>query len=210
MSSYPVEKSGRSFLLKAAKKASAWSIFIFLMTILLFAVEVYASEGAGASEGPNWKDFFWRSFNFVILAGFFYWLLADKIKDFFSGRKKDIKAALEEAVAAREEAEKKFKEYDAKLDKAAEEIKEMAALLEAQGLAEKNKIIAEAQKTATKMKEDAQKRMELEVKKAQNELRAETVRLSMEIAEGMLKKQITAADHANMVSDYIDKVVTKH
>jgi len=209
MSSYPVEKSGRSFLLKSAKRANVWSIFIVLMAVLVFAVEVYASEGGG-HEGPNWKDLFWRSFNFVILVGFFYWLLADAIKNFFSGRKKDIKAALEEAVAAREEAEKKFKEYDAKLDKAAEEIKEMASLLEAQGLAEKEKIIAEAQKTAAKVKEDAQKRMELEVKKAQNDLRAETVRLSMEIAEGILKKQITAADHATMVPDYIDKVVTKH
>jgi len=210
MSSYPVEKPGRSILLKLAKRMDAWSIFITVMSIFLFAAEVYASGGGGEHEGPNWKDFSWRVFNFVILVGIVYWLAADKIKDFFSGRNKDIKAALEEAVAAREEAEKKFKEYDAKLDKAAEEIKGMAELLESQGLAEKEKIIAEARKTAEKMKEDAQKRMELEVKKAQNELRAETVRLSMKIAEGILKKQITAADHASMVSDYIDKVVTKH
>jgi len=113
-------------------------------------------------------------------------------------------------VTAREDAEKKFREYDAKLDKAAEEIKAMADMLEAQGLAEKERIIGDARKAAEKMKEDAPKRMEREMKKARDQLRAEAVRLSVEMAEEILKKQITPADHAGMVGDYIDKVVTKH
>jgi F-type H+-transporting ATPase subunit b len=86
----------------------------------------------------------------------------------------------------------------------------MSEMLDAQGLAEKERIIGDALKAAAKMKEDAQKRMDQEAKKARLELRAEAVRLSVEIAEEILKKQITAADHAGMVEDYIDKVVTKH
>jgi len=144
------------------------------------------------------------------LAGFFYWLLAKKIKDFFGGRREDIKAALAKAVAAREKAEEKFKEYDERLNKAAEEIKTMAKMLEAQGLAEKERVISDARKTAVKMKEDAQKRIEQEINKARSQLRAEVVSLSMEMAEEILKKQITSTDHANIVADYIDKVVTKH
>jgi F-type H+-transporting ATPase subunit b len=52
--------------------------------------------------------------------------------------------------------------------------------------------------------------MEQEMEKARYQLRAEAVRLSVEMAEEILKKQITADDHAGMVEDYIDKVVTKH
>ncbi len=35
--------------------------------------------------------------NFAILVWFLYWVLADKIKEFFGGRREDIKTALEEA-----------------------------------------------------------------------------------------------------------------
>lgn len=210
MNSCPMEKPDRRFLLKSARWMNVGSV-IFVLALAVFLDTAYASGGGGEAEGgSNWSDFFWRAFNFAVLAGFLYWLLAKKVKDFFDGRREDIKATLAEAVAAREEAEKKFREYDAKLDKSAEEIKAMAEMLEAQGLAEKERIIGDARKAAGKMKEDAKKRMEQEMKKARYQLRAEAVRLSVEMAEEILKKQITPADHAGMVGDYIDKVVTKH
>jgi F-type H+-transporting ATPase subunit b len=207
-----MDEPKQRLLLKWARSINAWSMAIILLVgFFIFTAEVYASGGGGEAEGaPNWRDFFWRAFNFAVMAGFFYWLFAEKVKDFFGGRREDIKTALAEAVAAKQEAEKKFKEYDARLEKAAEEIKAMAKMLETQGLAEREKIIDDARKTAGKMKEDAQKRMEQEIKKARNQLRAEVVRLSMEMAEEILKKQITQNDHADMVEDYINKVVTKH
>jgi F-type H+-transporting ATPase subunit b len=60
------------------------------------------------------------------------------------------------------------------------------------------------------MKEDAQARMEQEVNKASNQLRLEAVKLSVELAEEILKKQITPQDHEAMVQDYIDKVVRQN
>ena len=60
------------------------------------------------------------------------------------------------------------------------------------------------------MKEDTQARIEQEFKKASNQLRAEAVKLSVEMAEELLKRNITAADHEVMVKDYLDKVVSKH
>lgn len=207
-----MEKMNRCFMLKSSRWMNVELVtFVLTLGVFLFIADVYASGGGGEAEGGmNWPDFFWRAFNFAVLAGLFYWLLAKKVRDFFGGRREDIKAALAEAVAAREEAEKKFKEYDARLDKAAEEIKTMMEMLEAQGLAEKERIIGDARKAAGRMKEDAQKRMEQEMKKVRNQLKAEAVRLSVEMAEEILKKQITPADHAGMVGDYIDKVVTKH
>jgi F-type H+-transporting ATPase subunit b len=60
------------------------------------------------------------------------------------------------------------------------------------------------------MKEDTQARVEQELKLAGNLLRAEAVKLSVEMAEELLKRNITAADHDAMVKDYLDKVVSKH
>jgi len=60
------------------------------------------------------------------------------------------------------------------------------------------------------MTEDAHKRMEQEMKIARQELRAEAAQLSLEMARHILQQNITVADHAAMVEDYIDKVVSKH
>jgi F-type H+-transporting ATPase subunit b len=113
-------------------------------------------------------------------------------------------------MAAKEEAEKKYKEYTAKLEKATEEIAGISEMIKAQGLAEKERILEDAKKAAVKMKEDTQARVEQELKKAGNLLRTEAVKLSVEMAEELLKRNITPADHDIMVKDYLDKVVSKH
>jgi F-type H+-transporting ATPase subunit b len=200
-SHFSKHRLGRSFV-----KSFKWII----VSVLIMAVDVYASAGGGESKGHNWVDFAWRALNFLVLAGFLYWLLAKKIKEFFAGRRDDIKIALEQAMAAKEEAEKKYKEYTAKLEKATEEIAGISEMIKAQGLAEKERILEDAKKAAVKMKEDTQARVEQELKKAGNLLRTEAVKLSVEMAEELLKRNITPADHDVMVKDYLDKVVSKH
>ena len=172
----------------------------------------YASGGgeAGGHEGPNWINFFWRSVNFLALAGVCYWLLAKKVREFFTGRRDGIRTALAEAVTARETAQKQFEEYSAKLDKATGEIDQIGEMIKSQGLAEKARIIDDARKAAEKMKEDTQARMEQEFNKAVRQLRVEAVRLSTEMAEELLRKHIRATDHEAMVKEYIEKVVNKN
>jgi|WetSurMetagenome_2_1015567.scaffolds.fasta_scaffold27434_4 F-type H+-transporting ATPase subunit b len=189
-------------------------VLTFFVPSLLFGLftltAAYASGGGeGGHEGPSWFDFTWRAVNFLILAGVLYWLLAKKIRSFFAGRHEGIRTALAEAVIAREEAEKKFQEYAAKLNKATGEIDEITRMIQTQGLAEKERIIEDARKTAEKMKEDTQARMEQEFTKASQELRIEAVRLSTQMAGELLRKNIQADDHEALVKDYIEKVVNK-
>ena len=169
----------------------------------------YAS-GGGGHEGPNWFDFTWRVVNFLILVGVLYWLLAGKIRSFLSTRREGIRSALAEAVSARKEAERKFSEYNEKLDKATGEIDEIRQIIQAQGLAEKEKMIEDARNAAKKIKEDTETRMEQEFKKASRELRVEAVRLSTQMAEELLRKNIRENDHEVLVKDYIEKVVKKN
>ena len=197
---FPERQAIRSFLLAG---------------VLVFATgaAVYAAgggEGHGSSHKAELIDFAWRMANFVILVGFLYWFLAKKIKEFFSGRRGDIKISLEEAAAAKAEADNKFKEYAAKLEKATGEIDGIVEMIKAQGLVEKEKIVEDAKKAAAKIEEDTKARMDQEFKGASNQLREEAVQLSVRMAEELLKRSITAQDHEQMVRDYMDKVVIKH
>lgn len=198
--------------MKASNRFVNFSLFLSLFIVLITVCVAFASggEGGGEGHGSKWFDFAWKTFNAVILIGFLAWLLAPKIKSFFAGRRQEIKESLENATVQKAEAEKQYREYAEKIDKASQEIDGIFEMIKAQGVVEKQKIIEDATKVAQKMKEDAQARIEQELKKASGQLRSEAVVLSVQMAEEILKKNITAQDHEVMIKEYMDKVVSKN
>ena len=187
-------------------------LLIPLTFVLLIAVNSVYAEGSaeGGYTKSQWFDFAWKTLDVIILVGLLYWMLAAKIKEFFVGRRQDIKDSMENAKKEKTEAEKKYREYSEKIDKASHEIDGIIDMIKAQGVAEKQKIIEDAGKVAQKMKEDAQARIDQEFNKASYQLRSEAVSLSVVMAEEILKKNITAKDHEVMVREYVDKVVNKN
>jgi F-type H+-transporting ATPase subunit b len=197
--------------MKSSRRSIYFSLFLSLFFVLVLACVVYASGGEGHEGGADlWKGFAFKTLNAVIIAGFLVWMLAPKIKDFFAGRRQDIKESLESTAVQKADAEKQYREYAEKIDKASLEIDGIFEMIKAQGVVEKQKIIDDAGKVAEKMKEDAQTRIEQELQKASGQLRSEAVALSVQMAEEILKKSITAQDHEAMVKEYMDKVVNKN
>lgn len=194
--------------------------FLTIISVLLISIGIAFAEAEGGhgtvkflyffNVDPEVKNLLLKSFNFVVLIGLLYWLLAAKIKDFFSGRRVEIKESIEKSVERKAEAEKKYREYSEKLDKASLEIDGIFEMIKAQGVTEKQKIIEDAEKTAMKMKEDASARIEQEMKKATAQLKTQAVELSVQMAEEILKRSITEDDHKSMVKEYVDKVVTRN
>ena len=189
------------------KKIFFFTLFIFLISI---SIAFAAAEGEGGHDSKEWIDLGKKTFDFIVLVGLLYWLLAAQIKEFFSGRRVDIKKTLEESVVKKADAEKKYREYSEKIDKASVEIDGICEMIMAQGITEKQKIIEDAEKAAKKMKEDARTRIEQELKGASDQLKAQAVQLSVQMAEEILKRSITVQDHEAMVKEYMDKVVIKH
>jgi F-type H+-transporting ATPase subunit b len=189
------------------KKIFFFTFFIFLISIsIAFAV----AEGEGGHDSKEWIDLGKKTFDFIVLVGLLYWLLAAQVKEFFSGRRVEIKKTIAESVEKKAEAEKKYREYSEKIDKASVEIDGICEMIKAQGITEKQKIIEDAEKAAIKMKEDARTRIEQELKGASDQLKAQAVQLSVQMAEEILKRSITVQDHEAMVKEYMDKVVIKH
>jgi len=195
--------------MKSLRRSIYFSLVLSLLIVLFSVCMVYAS-GGGEGEGSLWKGFAFKTLNAVIIIGLLAWMLAPKIKDFFAGRRQEIKESLETTAVQKADAEKQYREYAEKIDKASLEIDGIFDMIKAQGVVEKQKIIEDANKVAQKMKEDAQARLEQELKKASGQLRSEAVALSVQMAEEILRKNITAQDHETMVKEYMDKVVNKH
>lgn len=189
------------------KKIFFLTLFIFIISI---SIAFAAAEGEGGHDSKEWIDLGKKTFDFIVLVGLLYWLLAAQIKEFFSGRRAEIKKTIEESVEKKVEAEKKYREYSEKIDKASVEIDGIFEMIKSQGITEKQKIIEDAEKAAKKMKEDARTRIEQELKGASDQLKAQAVQLSVQIAEEILKRSITAQDHEVMVKEYMDKVVIRN
>jgi len=186
-----------------------------LAAIVVMVITVALAYASGGEEGhgggkSEWLDFTWRMVNFILLVWFLWWLLAKRIRDYFVGRKETIKTSLEEARILKEEAEKKYAEYVEKVEKATGEIDNIVEIIKEQGVAEKERILEEARKAATKLEEDTRARMEQELKRAREELMMEAVKLSVEMAEELVRKNITVQDHENMVREFLKRAVNRN
>lgn len=193
--------------------AAALATFTLCLVILgLAAVGFAAEEGAHhVDSGAQMKDFAWRCLDFAALAAIAYWAIkkAD-LKGTLAARRSGIETALKEAVEAKEQAEKKFKEYSERLDQANKEIETISLNMKREGELEKERIVAEAHQAAARIQAQAESAAAQEVLKAKGELRAEAARLAVEIAEQKIVKNITKGDQDKLVGDYISKVVTLH
>lgn len=170
----------------------------------LLSWPVFAAEEGGHSDGTGTV---WRIINFAILVAAL--LLAAryfKLKDFFTSRKDSIKNELEEARRAKEAAERKVKEFELKLSLLDKRIEEIYREIRSEGELEKKKIVEEALLSAEKIKEQARITVEQEIKKAKEGIKGEIAQVAVEMAEEILRKELTAADHERLIREYLERV----
>jgi F-type H+-transporting ATPase subunit b len=75
---------------------------------------------------------------------------------------------------------------------------------------ERDKIVAAAKEMAAKIEQEADNKAAGVVAKARTELREEASRLAVELAEDMLKKQVSADDQKRLVEEYMQKMGELH
>jgi F-type H+-transporting ATPase subunit b len=167
---------------------------------------VWASEEAHGG-GPPWGDFFQRLLNFAIMAGILIWLLKKPVSNYFTSRRETIQKTLADLEQKKKEAEKHCAEYKAKLAALDEETEKIVTEYIEEGEAEKQKIIAEAQKQAEYIKQQAQLAINQEIRAAREALQEEIAELSAVAAEDILKKNIRTEDQERLIQDFTTKVV---
>jgi len=184
---------------------------LLALTLLLMTAGVALAAGGGhVDSGVLLKDFLYRCLNFVLMLAILIYFVAKPFKKGMASRREGIAKALQEAEATRQQAEAKFAEYDAKLSKAEGEIEQIYAAIRQEGEQERERILANAQEMAVKIQQEAEKSAATAVAKARLELRQEASKLAVTLAEELLKKDFTEADHVRLVEEYMQKVGELH
>ena len=147
---------------------------------------------------------FWEVVSFVILLLVLYKFAFPGILSVLEEREKKIKDSLDQAERHRSEAERKLKEYEAKLAAASREAEGVlaAAKERAQRLMEENeqRLTAEAER----IKGDATREIDHERRKAIQEIRGQTTELALMVAEKVVQRSLTDADHRRLADEALD------
>lgn len=185
-----------------ADKVLEKNVVAFLvMTLLVPSLAFASTEGGHGGSGMTWKII-----NFVILAVGVYLVWTKAISGLLKKRGSDIQNAIEEARKAKDAADRNAAEYRAKLSVLDSKVAEIHQELKLEGEAEKARIIAEAAKSAEALKAQAKLAAEQEIKKARIEIREEAARLAVELAEDILKKELSPADQERLVKGYLNNL----
>ena len=190
------------------------SISIALLAFLGVVSFAYASSGAPA--GPTfwglptakWWDLLWRTMNFAVLLIVLIKVLAKPIANGLRSRQQSIKEEFTDLEERKAEAETAYHSYEEKLASIEQEISDIIQSAVAQGEAEKERIISDANRAAEDIKRQAEMAIQHELTEAKLKLREEVASQAVVMAEELIRKNLQDADQVKLIEDSLAKVGT--
>ena len=187
------------------KYSSLFSLLIF-GAALLSAEWVLAADAGAHAKAFSFTEELFKLVNTLIVVGILYKVAFNPIKNFLKDRREGIRKALDEARAAREEAEKQLAEQRSKVADLEAELMRVRDQGKKERAAMQERLEKEQENQAQRLLEQTRTTIELEATKARAELQNQAASLALILAEEMLKKELGEADQERFVENYIAKI----
>jgi|SRR5690554_3841016 len=182
--------------------ASKQAIFV-QMLVLLVCVGAPAFAAPAEGYGFPWAAWATGIFNLLVFIGIIYKFGGSAIRDFFASRRDTFLADMNAAKLAREEAEARLAELNAKLEALERDRQTMLDEYHAQGEREKQRLIEAAKKSVEKMRIDAELTIQQEVKRAVAMLEEQAVNTALDMAQRVARERIDAGVQGKLVDGYV-------
>ena len=181
-----------------------------VLGLLLLCGLGFASEGGGhggVHDNARLLDLGYRFLNFTLLVIILFVVIRKTaIKDFFSARREEIRKNLDSLKAERGTAESRYQELEKKLKEFETKKKEIIDQFRAEGIEEKERIIADAEERARQILNQADLTIEREIRAAGDRLKQEMVDVAAQKAKVIIAKEIKDSDQDNLVNEFIKSV----
>ncbi len=128
------------------------------------------------------------------------------IMKMIADRQKEIDDMYDEAGAAKQQAQAMESEYRQKLEAAQDTSERLVKEAVARGQAREEEIIRQANAEAGNLLNKAAADIALEKKKAINDAKNEISGIAVAIAEKVVGRELNAADHAQLVDEFINEL----
>jgi F-type H+-transporting ATPase subunit b len=176
-----------------------------LVPALLGALGSAAAAHAAGGEhgGGGLGELVWPVVNLAILIAALVYFARAPIRAFFASRQGRIREDLDSASRALSDAEARHAEWQRRLVELDGELSRIRAQARERAEAERRHILADANAAAERIRGDARAAVDQELARAREELRHEAARLAVEVAAEALRTQVTDADRARLVDEFI-------
>ena len=193
------------------RKRLLFAVGSFAAGSVLLSSFALAAGGGGADRSADLLDLLYRWINFALLVIILYVVLRRvPIKEYFSSRIEGIKKELEDLKNQKETAEAKARDLESKLKAFEGERKEILEQYRADGLAEKERILAEARERAKQILQQAEVSIQYEMQSAKEKLKQDVVALAAQRAEELIAREMTDRDQDRLVDEFIEKLGKTH
>ncbi|VAX23304.1 hypothetical protein MNBD_NITROSPINAE02-986 [hydrothermal vent metagenome] len=180
------------------------ALAVFAVTLAL-AGNAFAGGLEMASEWTWYRDGS-RIFNAVIVLGGFVWLgvkfggpMLRKRAELIAEKFKTLEANQAKAEASLKEYEKKISDLKSEADKIRQEAKDEGEMI-------KQRILSGAEKAAEQIMAKAAERIAVETEQAKEKLKREATIAAVDLAEEIIKRNMSAKDQENILSEYIENL----
>lgn len=125
-------------------------------------------------------------------------------------REEKIREDLLAAEKANSDAKSLLADYQAKLDEASSQVQTMLADARRDADAAGQKIVAEAKEEAAAQRDRAVADIDNAKKVAMSELAGQTSELAMKVARGVVGRELSSSDHADLIRQAMDQVPSQN
>ncbi|MFH1350426.1 MAG: ATP synthase F0 subunit B [Pseudomonadota bacterium] len=168
-------------------------------------------EGHGGDRSADLLDLLYRFINFTLLVIILVVVIKKSgLKDSLMGRIEEIRQKLENLKKEKEASQIGYQEIEEKLRKFEAEKEEIIEQFKKEGLAEKERIIAEAKERANQIVAQAELNIQQEIEVAKKRLKREVGELAAQRAQDIISKEITEKDQERLVDEFIERVGKIH
>jgi F-type H+-transporting ATPase subunit b len=156
------------------------------------------------------KSLIIQAVNFLILLVLLTKLLYKPLMRKMDERTQAIQKSLDEAQAARAEAQKERDEFAAKIQAAHGEAQAIRAEALKEAAEEQRRLVDAAKAEAARLVTNARQELEQDVRRARQELRQEVADLAIAVSQQLIKKSLNDSEHRRVVDDAIARMGQKN
>jgi F-type H+-transporting ATPase subunit b len=178
---------------------------------------ILAAEPANGAERdalemilPPAAELFWGAVAFAIVYLLVAKLAFPKINELLEERAASIEGKMSEADERLEEAEQTKSRYEEQLSEARGEANRIIDDARQEAEEQRRQIIARAEGEAEQILERARAEITTERDRAVQQLRAELARLSVQLAEKIIQRELDDRAHEDLVDRYIDALASSN
>jgi F-type H+-transporting ATPase subunit b len=183
------------------------------MVAVVLSSSLAMAAGGGAAHAEPHVEFWkwsthappvgWLWVNFMVFAALVYRFVGKPLSNHLVQRHKAVRDAIAEAGRAREEAERKAREFEERVRRLDGEIEDIKAGFRQDGEAVRDRIVEAGKQSAERLIHDAKLTIRAEQIRAQEQLKREAARLALELAEKRVAERLVDDDHRRLREDFV-------